>query len=456
MKHLTLDLSGFSASAIAGAGISDSDLDRIAPRARDAFAEAMACWKRGDVGFWDLPDDHGAVADAKAAAARLPAEVDTLVVLGIGGSSLGPHALWSALVPPFGERGAGRRLLFPDNSDPATMAALLASCPPERTAYNVVTKSGGTAETAAQLLIVERHLVAAVGEEGARARLLATTDPERGGLRALAGERGWATLPIPANVGGRFSVLSAVGLYPAAVAGLDIAGLLDGARAVRDDIVAAGDDLRKNPALALAALLHWQNAEAGRPLVVVMPYADALYDCADWFRQLWGESLGKRSDIAPTPIASRMATDQHSQLQLYTEGPDDKSYLVLAPAKRPALVMPGDGPVAARPEYGYLANRQLGELIDAELRGTVASLGARQRPVATLLLDEVSSPAVGALLFLFEAAAAFAGPLYGVNPYDQPGVEEAKRLAFGALGRPGFEAEAEKLAVRPRPGGLIF
>jgi glucose-6-phosphate isomerase len=459
---LHIDLTNLTHAGVGEAGVSEAMLDGLASRAAAAVDRTAERRAAGEVGFLDLPDDRAVARRAMDYARALPPDIDTLVVLGIGGSSLGPRAVYSALARPLDALrprapGMPRRLLFPDNIDPETFAGVLSVCPPDRTVFNVVTKSGGTAETAAQLLITYDRLEKALGSEGARRHLVFTTDPEQGALRRLAGELGVESFPIPASVGGRFSVLSSVGLLPAAVAGLDVVGLLEGAARMRDR-VATERDLRKNPALSLAAMLYLHHQERGRPMHVVMSYADALYDTADWFRQLWAESLGKERDVdgnrvnvGPTPIAARGATDQHSQLQLYAEGPADKVFLLLSARSRGVeLSMPG-GPVAAAPEYAYLVGRGMGELLDAEMRGTVASLTRRQRPNGTVLLDRIEAPQLGALLLLLEAATAFAGPLYGVDPYDQPGVEEAKRLAYAALGRPGYEEMARALEQAPAP-----
>jgi glucose-6-phosphate isomerase len=449
-SRLTIDYTNFMAAGVADCGLSEADLDKWGRRAADAVGVTVERRRRGDIGFLDLPDDRAQARAALEYARALPSEVDTVVVLGIGGSSLGPHALYSALGRPLDALrprapGLPRRLLFPDNADPATFEAILELCPPERTVWNVVTKSGATAETAAQLLCVFDRVATGLGREGALRRIVVTTDPARGPLRRLAERLGLTAFPIPPSVGGRFSVLSQVGLLPAACAGLDITGLLDGARAMRDRIL--DPDVRKNPALFLATALAAHHLERNRPMTVVMPYADALHDTADWFRQLWAESLGKANDVdgkavhvGPTPIASRGATDQHSQLQLYAEGPDDKSYVFLAPRQRPMLELPRSEPATAEPEdYGYLAGRDMGQLLDAELRGTIASLTRRGRPNGSIILDRLDGPAVGELLMLFMGTTALAGPLYRVNPFDQPGVEEAKQLAFAALGRSGFE-----------------
>ncbi|HUS69084.1 MAG TPA: glucose-6-phosphate isomerase [Kofleriaceae bacterium] len=448
-SRLTIDYTNFMAAGVADCGLSEMDLDRWARRAADAVQHTAERRRRGEVGFLDLPDDRAQARAALEYARTLPAEVDTVVVLGIGGSSLGPHALYSALARPLDAlrpRAAGlpRRLLFADNADPATFEAILEMCPPERTVWNVITKSGATVETAAQLLVVFDRVATALGREGALRRLVFTTDPSRGPLRRLAERLGLTAFPIPPSVPGRFSALSSVGLLPAACAGLDITGLLDGARAMRDRVL--DPDVRKNPALFLATAFTAHHLDRNRPIAVVMPYADALYDVADWWRQLWAESLAKANDVdgkpvhvGPTPIASRGATDQHSQLQLYAEGPDDKSYLFLAPRQRTALELPRSEPAALEPEdYGYLAGRDMGQLLEAELRGTIGSLTRRGRPSGSITLDRLDAAAVGELLMLLMAATALAGPLYRVNPFDQPGVEEAKQMAFAALGRTGF------------------
>jgi glucose-6-phosphate isomerase len=467
MSHpLTLDLTGLTANVLGDHGPSDADVTAFAPAARAALANILARRDKGELGFFGLPDDRATARACLDYARELPPEVDTMVVLGIGGSSLGPRALYSALARPLDALrtrapGMPRRLLFPDNADPVTMRAILDVCDPARTVWNVVTKSGGTAETAAQLLVVADHLDRALGAR-AKDHIVATTDPVGGALRATAVARGWRTFDIPANVGGRFSVLTPVGLLPAAVAGLDVMGLLDGARAMRDRCLA--DDAATNPALLLASLLHHHHIARGRPMVVLMSYVDALFDTADWFRQLWAESLGKEKstdgrtvETGPTPIAARGATDQHSQLQLYVEGPRDKVVLMLTARQRETEVVIPDGELTkSRAEYGYLGGRGMGVLLDAELRGTIGSLARRRRPVGTIELARVDAASLGALLVLLECATAYAGPLYGVDPFDQPGVEEAKRLAYAALGRAGFEELAKGLPATVGEGRYVL
>jgi glucose-6-phosphate isomerase len=452
-RDLTLDATGLAA------GLSEKDLGALEAPARAALDKTLALRAQRTIGFLDLPDDRAAAKAAMDFARGIDPQIDTMVVLGIGGSSLGPRALYSALGPAFDtlrprSPGMPRRLFFPDNVDPQTFAALLDLLPLDRTLWNVVTKSGGTAETAAQLLVVVDKLEKALGPARAAHQIVATTDPEKGILRKTATARGWKTFDLRSNVGGRFSVLSPVGLLPAAVAGLDVTGLLEGARRMRDRALAPS--FRENPALLLASLLHHHHAAHGRVMTVMMSYVDALYDTADWFRQLWGESLGKErpdgTHVGPTPIAARGATDQHSQLQLFSEGPDDKTYLFITNKERGReIAIPRSELAQSAPDYAYLAGRGMGELLDAELAGTIGALRARKRPTATLTLARPSAGALGELIMLLEAATALAGPLYGVDPYDQPGVEDAKRRAYAALGRPGFDAIAKEIAAAPGP-----
>jgi len=461
-NQLVLDATALTAAGIGDKGPDEHAISAVGDSARRAVETTLGRRERFEIGFLDLPDDRTTARACMDFARTLDPFIDTVVTLGIGGSSLGPRALYSALAQPYDQlatRSAGmpRRLFFPDNIDPITFAAIIERLPLDRVLWNVVTKSGATAETCAQFLVVADQLDKRLGPERAKKHIVCTTDPEKGALRAVAGERGYPVFDIPSNVGGRFSVLSAVGLLPAALAGLDLMGLLDGARRMRDRVIVP--DLATNPALLLATLLHHHHIVRGRNLTVMMAYVDGLYDTADWFRQLWAESLGKEKstdgrtvNVGPTPIAARGATDQHSQLQLYAEGPDDKVFLFLTAADRGGEVkIPGGALAESQAELSYLAGHGLGELLDAELTGTMSSLVRRGRPCGKLTLAKVSAEAIGELLVLLEAMTAFAGPLYGVDPFDQPGVEEAKRLAFAALGRPGYEALALEMSKAPGP-----
>jgi glucose-6-phosphate isomerase len=444
-SRLALDANDALANRIGPHGLTEGDLQGLESRAKAAHEHLAGLRAAGNLGWWNLPADASVRDPAIRLGEELKTRFENVVVLGIGGSSLGPKAVISALAGPYRDLGprAGARVFFPDNSDPATFAALLAGLDLARTCFLAVSKSGGTAETLAQLLVIRERL----GEKLAD-RVIAITDPEKGALRKIAGAEGWRTLPVPPKVGGRFSVLTAVGLVPIAAAGVDARAVCAGADGMRARCEEPA--LRKNPAYLLAALHHLFDTARGRRIHVLFPYADALRDVGDWWVQLWAESLGKNEGVGPTPVRAVGATDQHSMLQLLMEGPQDKLVTFVSVADRgPALPLPAAW--TEHPELAYLGGKTMAELIDAERRGTAGALAEAGRPSLTLTLPRVDAAAVGELLFLWEAATAFAGALYGVDPFDQPGVEASKKITQGLLGRKGAEGHAEKLLARPAP-----
>ncbi len=453
MDRLALDVNGcFDPGS---GGVPRPELDALAPAAKAAFEGFEARRRAGELGFADLPGD-AAVVDATVRLAReLAGKFENLLVLGIGGSSLGGRALVSALCHPFHnllprERRGALRVFFPDNSDPATFEALLGTLDLAETCFATITKSGGTAETMAQHLALRERCVARFGIEGFRDRCVLVTDPEKGALRALAQAEGLRALPVPASVGGRFSALSAVGLLPAAAAGVDVAALLAGAASM--EARCRTGSVRENPALLYAAALHLLDVRRGRRIHVLMPYADALRDTGDWFVQLWAESLGKRPDVGPTPFRAVGATDQHSSLQLMVEGPNDKVVTFVRVARpRADLSIAVPDPYRAHPEIAYLDGHTMGELIEAERRSTDAALRQAGRPTASISVPRLDARAMGELLMLLELATAYAGGLYGVDAFDQPGVEAGKRFAQGLLGRPGYERYRDELARAAAP-----
>jgi glucose-6-phosphate isomerase len=424
------------------AGFTRAELGSACARAGRGMARLRRTLNAGEQGFDAILDDRAAVAAAVREGRRLARTADTLVLDGIGGSALGPLALQTALRPK------RRRLVVMDNVDPEGVRARLAGLDPARTAVNVVTKSGSTAETMANLLILLDWMERRLGPRHVR-RWTATTDPGKGDLLVLARRLRIPTLEIPPNVGGRFSVLTAVGLLPAAFLGLDVEGLMEGARAMRRHCWSAAP--ARNVGVLGAVILHGMATRRGRNIHVMMPYADGLLHLADWYRQLWAESLGKRVDrrgrvveTGQTPVTSLGTTDQHSQVQLYMEGPQDKVITFLE-------VLASNGDVRIPPRHqdldslGYLGGRTLGELIAAEKRGTETALAAAGRPSLTYLLPRISAHVLGQLLYLFEFQTALSGELYGIDAFDQPGVEAGKVAAYARMGRKGYEKEAARL-----------
>src|SRR5512138_702499 len=459
MERVSLDVNG-SLDPAAG-GIDRPTLHALAPAAKAAFEAFEGRRRAGEVGFADLPRDAAAADAVLRLAGELAARFDNLLVLGIGGSSLGGRAIVSALAHPFHnllprERRGGMRVFFPDNSDPATFEALLGAIDLADTCFATVTKSGGTAETMSQHLALRERCVARFGEEGYRARCVLVTDPAKGALRAIATAERLRALSVPASVGGRFSALSAVGLLPAAAAGVEVASLLEGAAAMEARCRAGSP--RENPALLLASVLHLLDVRKGRRIHVLMPYADALREAGDWFVQLWAESLGKRPEVGPTPFRAVGATDQHSSLQLMVEGPQDKVVTIVRVAQpRADVSISVPEGYRAHAELAYLDGHTMGELIEAERRATEAALRRAGRPTLALAVPRLDAHAVGELLMLLELATAYAGGLYGVNAFDQPGVEAGKRYAQGLLGRPGYESYRDELAAAATPDpGLVL
>src|SRR5215213_8522977 len=441
-------------------GLERTRLQELSSRFPAVQAEVRRRRAAGEYGFYKLVDQGPTVRTIRTFAEGLGQAHDHVLVLGIGGSALGAKALLNALRRPgWNELDDEGREFFPrltvlENVDPTSVSAALQRIDPRRVLVNVISKSGGTAETMAQYLVVRRWLEEALGPASSR-HLVFTTDPARGALREIAKEEHIATLDVPPDVGGRFSVLSPVGLLPAALVGIDIEALLAGAaRAVKRS---ESDDLLQNPA-ALYAGLHWAaDTSQGARVHVLMPYTDRLRELAEWYRQLWAESLGKRSDregrtvhLGPTPVGAVGATDQHSQVQLFMEGPYDKAitfitvddFGVEVKIPRPATVS-GAGP-GLPPDLDYLPGHSLGDLLRAEYEATSAALAQMGRMNCTLRFPDLTAPTIGEAIMFFQLATGYAGAWYGIDPFDQPGVELGKRLTYAAMGRPGYKKDAKK------------
>jgi len=409
----------------------------------------------GTVGFVDLPDDKGLLDQVTRFAAAARGKYDDVVILGIGGSALGPIALRTALRPSGWNmlseeaRGGYPRLQVLDNVDPETIAALLGRLQLARTLFVVTSKSGGTAETMAQFVIVHDRIVSAKLDV---AKLMVfVTDPKQGALRPLAEQLKVPALDIPPSVGGRFSVLTPVGTLPAALVGIDVKSLLAGAGEMGKRCDSA--DLAANPA-GVYAMLQWlSDTQLKKSIAVFMPYSDPLRDFAAWFVQLWAESLGKKrpdgTSVGSTPLAALGATDQHAQVQLFMEGPADKTVTFVAVKER-ATDVKIPAAFSDVNELGYLAGHSLGELIDIEQRATAGALARRGRPNMTIHLDRVDAAHVGQMMMLLEIATAYAGQLYGIDAFNQPGVELGKQFAYALLGRPGADAAKKEWESLPK------
>jgi glucose-6-phosphate isomerase len=438
-------------------GLSSADWTAAPALFKNAHTGLLERRDAGELGFLTLPDDGALHAQSTDFAASVRGNFDDVVVLGIGGSALGPIALrtallkpqWNALSPD--ERGGQPRMHVLDNVDPRTISALLARLDLERSLFVVISKSGGTAETLAQYLIIRERLNASTKD--AKAHLVFVTDPKKGALRDISNAEGIRALDIPPAVGGRYSVLTPVGILPAALLGMDTAQLLAGARDIRQR--SSGDTLTQNPSGVFGTLQFLADTKLGRHIHILMPYADPLRDIADWFVQLWAESLGKHRQpgdkgVGPTPYAALGATDQHSKVQLFMEGPPDKTVTFIA-VDQVSVDIQIPKLHSDIKELGYLGGHHLGELLSIEQRATAGALARRGRPNMAIHIDKVDAWHLGALFMLLEIATIYAGELYGVNPLDQPGVELGKQFTYAQLGRPDAEQARQEWNLLPKP-----
>jgi len=435
-------------------GISPEQFRKLAEKTSPLILKLNEERKNRKTPYRDLPFNTKISQQVKELATQLNDGCENLVVLGIGGSALGNIALQTALNPYMynidENQRTGPRLFVFDNVDPPQFVSFLEWLGDglEKTIFNVVSKSGRTSETAAQFMIIRQLLLDKLGPESLREHIIATTDAEQGTLRKIADDSNLRCLEVPDGVGGRFSVISAVGLFSAVMCGIDIDSLLAGARDM--DKRVSCEDFYKNPAAVNAAInYHFYNE--GKKISVMMPYSYALKDLTDWYRQLWAESLGKKEDltgneifIGPTPVKALGTTDQHSQVQLYREGPNDKLFTFLQVKNFDKDLKIGPAPDCA-PELDFLAGKDLSILLNNEKKATEYALIESNRPCLTVLFEKVDAYSVGQFIYLFEVTTSLTGALFNINPYDQPAVELGKEATFALMGKTDYEDLARQI-----------
>ena len=428
----------------------DTELKAYTQKLEDA-AKALVARKDLEseyLGWMDLPYDTETLEGVRQVAAQFEHFTD-LIVLGIGGSSLGGITILSALQHPYHNLKSDRdglRVHFVDNVDGDVISGLLEVLDPKTTVVNVISKSGTTTETMSAYLACKVWLEAALGAEFT-GRIVATTDPKKGILRPLAEKVGYPTLSVPPSVGGRFSVFTAVGLLPAVLGKIDVEGLLRGAARAQDEFL---EPAAKNPHLQAALALHLYGLR-GKNMVVFMPYSSRLRFLADWFAQLWAESLGKAVDkngsevhSGTTPVKTLGTTDQHSQVQLYREGPNDKLFIFVK-VQNTDKNTPIPNAEPDQPDMNYLEGKTFGTLMNAELAATANALADAQKPSFMWTLERVDGENLGYLMQSLMLQTAVVGELLGINAFDQPGVELGKVLTYALMGRPGYEKLAAEL-----------
>ncbi len=412
----------YDSSSMMTAGLT-RDLKSLSSRLAIAKIRILDTSNAGEQGWLRLPEDTGMQARITQLAISKK-RFTTCLVIGIGGSDLATRALVKAL----GVKG----IVFAGaNTDPDELSNIVSSLDWKKTLVNVISKSGGTLEPIATFSTIYEILKKKVGARNVADHVVVTTDEKTGDLLNFANKIGCETLPVPSNVGGRFSALSDVALFPLAWAGVDIKAILSGAKKVRYQF--EKESPLSNEAVRFAALHYLAYTKHSQKIHVLMPYSESLREFAFWFRQLWAESLGKRKDragkdvfVGPTPVAALGATDQHSQIQLYNEGPNDKVVTFIEVDKfKSSIRVPSS--ISSFPELSYAAGASFESLIHAERAGTAAALMKNKRPNGTLFVKNISPESLGSLIMFFEIATAVCGELFNINAYDQPGVEEGKK-----------------------------
>ena len=421
--------------------------------------------KRSQNTWRELPFNQGEiVAELTALGKKINEKFENFVVLGIGGSALGSKALFTALKHPRynelpREKRGGVRFYVLDNIDPDGINGLLDIIDPAKTCFHIISKSGNTVESVTQFMVALDLLKKSLGDEY-KDNIVITTDKEKGNIKRIADENGFQTFIVPDGTGGRFSVLCPVGLLSAAALGIDIPELLRGAGDM--DAVCSNPSLEENPAY-MYAMLYYLAMQQGVNVSVMMPYADGLLNTAEWYAQLWAESLGKRYGndgsevfVGQTPVRALGVTDQHSQVQLYTEGPFDKIITFVEVANFKTTLTIPKTPINVY-DAEYLAGQTFNKLIASEMKATEYAITAAGKMNMRITLDKVDEYTFGALLFLLEMATAAAGEFLQIDAFDQPGVEAGKIATFALMGREGYEEKAKELsAERKKDEGYIY
>ncbi len=452
---LILDYNYMMADYIGGKGITAQEIESLKEKIRLSHNNMMIKKTNGMMDFRRLPfEQMDLVSEIKEYVNAVKNDIEAFVVLGIGGSALGPIAVQQALNHPYyneltkEKRNGYPRLYVLDNVDPERISGFLDVVDIEKCLFNVVSKSGSTSETMSQFMILEKMLEEKVGSDKIRGNIVFTTDREKGNLVEIAKKKGYRSFVIPSGVGGRYSELSSVGLLAAAMCGIDIEELLKGAAYM--DELCSREDVYQNPAYMFATL-HFIAMNQGRNMSVMMPYADSLKYMSDWYAQLWAESIGKKYDLegkvvhaGQTPVKALGVTDQHSQLQLYSEGPDDKVIITLGVKEyKKELMIPAV--YEEIKNISFLGGHTQNELIHIEQASTEYALMRSSKMNMAILFPRVNAFTIGEFIQMMEIATGFMGELMNINAFDQPGVEESKNATYAMFNKPGYESKRREM-----------
>ena len=462
---IKLDFSNTTSQIIGNEGLDlTQSFNEYAPKIQEIITNLNM--RKDKPGSWlqwmNLGYNEETVWYVKEFAAMVDGRFDNILVLGIGGSALGAQALSEALLKPYWnlldkeQRDNLPKIFFLDNIDPDQITALLEILDLKKTLVNVITKSGSTAETMSQFMIIKDKMHELLGDDY-RKNIVATTDKQIGILRQLANEEGYKTFVVPDDVGGRFGVFSAVGLVPLALVGIDIDEIIRGIKIM--DITLKNTDINKNIAAQNALIHYLMDTQKSKYLSVMMPYSSRLKYVSDWYVQLWAESLGKEFDRdgnkinnGPTPIKALGATDQHSQIQLYNEGKNDKVITFIRVDEFDnELSIPN---IFEYTGLNYLGGKTINRLINAEADSTAVALADYKRPNLTIHLPKINEYYLAQLFYMFEMQTAIIGELYNIDAVNHPGVEQAKNYTYALMGRLGYEDTAAELNEKINRGNI--
>jgi glucose-6-phosphate isomerase len=441
MSKISIDYTFVLKEVIGEKGLTIDDINKYKEDINHSIDKITGMHEKGELSFLNLPSDIASVKEIENFVQSLNVEYENIIITGIGGSSLGVQAIYQSLLSFYHNINKKPQFFFLENVDPEIVAEFYDNIDLKRSVSIIITKSGSTAETMSQFMILKDRMEKS-GADKISERIILITDPEKGDLLKIGKKEGYKIFHIPQNVGGRFSILTPIGLLSAELLGISSRKILNGANDIIKRIT--NKDIFKNPA-AISAIILLEFYKRGRNIFVLFPYSSKLYLAADWFRQLWAESLGKRENLkgeiinwGQTPVKSLGVVDQHSQVQLYIEGPDDKIIgFMEVENKNGDIEIPEI--LKEFSATSYLGGHKISELIDSEKKGTEFALAKNGKPSFTYLFKDISPESIGAFFLLMEMQTAIAGEILGINTYNQPGVELGKKLTYGFLKREGYD-----------------
>ncbi|VAV96134.1 Glucose-6-phosphate isomerase [hydrothermal vent metagenome] len=429
------DISRCLSDRIGEAGLTQAELEAAVERAGQAVTKVRQMYTNGQMPLLDIPDKTDDLDDFEHAAETLTKGATDIVLLGTGGSSLGAQALAqlagfkvSGIIPFRRLNNRTIRMHFLDNLDAGMLEQALIDQDMKTTSFLVVSKSGGTAETVMQMIIMLEGLKERGLDWNAKAHMVVITetgDLDANAILQMARRHDLEVLEHSPTIGGRYSVLTNVGLLPAQVMGLDVKAVRRGAKAAVMPLL-GGNEAADIPAALGAAVNVALMEEKGITTTVMMPYCDRLRFFANWFQQLWAESIGKEGR-GSTPLGTAGPVDQHSLMQLFLDGPADKLLNIIQ------LPTAGEGPkipdfYRSDPLIGYLAGRTVGDLTDCQQRATAETFANNNRPVRVFKIDGIEEEQIGELMMHFMLETIITGYMMGIDPFDQPAVEQSKVL----------------------------